>query len=364
VIVVALVQAGSGGATVGGFVAFVTAMLMLVAPIKHLSDVMAPITRGLAAVERGLDLVDRVPAERGGSHTVARARGEIALEGVSLRFAARGGEPGPAPPPSAAAPLAESGEASPFALEDIELVIPAGQTVALIGPSGAGKTTLVSLLARFVEPTAGAVRLDGVPLREWDIAALRRQFALVSQDVVLFDDTIAANVALGAGGDSAPDPARVEAALRAAHLWDFVGSLPQGLHTNVGHNGGRLSGGQRQRVAIARAVYKDAPVLILDEATSALDNESERAVQAALAALMQGRTSIVIAHRLSTIEGAHRVLVLDRGRLVEEGTPAALLRAGGLYARLHAMQFRGGAEPAAPPAHPAHPATAAGATLR
>jgi subfamily B ATP-binding cassette protein MsbA len=208
--------------------------------------------------------------------------------------------------------------------------------VALVGPSGAGKSTLVHLLPRFVDPAAGRVLLDGVPLPEWDVQALRRQFALVSQDVVLFNDTVAANVALG--GQAARD--RVREALRAANLLDFAESLPQGLDTPVGHNGSQLSGGQRQRLAIARAIYKDAPVLILDEATSALDSESERAVQDALERLMRGRTTLVIAHRLSTIEHADRVVALEGGQIVEQGTPGALLAAGGLYARLHAMQFR------------------------
>jgi subfamily B ATP-binding cassette protein MsbA len=218
----------------------------------------------------------------------------------------------------------------------VSLHIAPGQTVALVGPSGAGKTSLVNLLPRFVTPTEGQVLLDGVPLTQWDVRALRRQFAFVSQDVVLFNDSVAANVALGADAD----PARVRQALEGAHLSEFVDSLPQGMNTSIGHNGGQLSGGQRQRLAIARALYKDAPVLILDEATSALDSESERAVQAALEHLMRDRTTIVIAHRLSTIEHAHRVVAMDAGRVVEQGPPADLLAAGGLYARLHAMQFR------------------------
>ncbi len=314
VIAVALWQSSSGGATVGGFVAFITAMLMLVAPIKHLSDVMAPITRGLAAVERGLDLIELSPREAGGTHDGGRARGEIGFENVSLRYR----------------------EDSAPALAGLDLQLRAGEIVALVGPSGAGKTSFVNLLPRFLEPSAGRITLDGVPLADWDIEALRRQFALVSQDVVLFNDTVAANVALGA---TLTREAVVDA-LRAANLLDFVNSLPQGADTAIGHNGSQLSGGQRQRLAIARAIAKDAPVLILDEATSALDSESERAVQDALDRLMQGRTTIVIAHRLSTIEHADRVLVLDGGRLVEQGTHAELLAAGGLYARLHAIQFK------------------------
>ena len=314
VIAVALWQSGGGGASVGSFVAFITAMLMLVAPIKHLSDVMGPITRGLASVERGLDLIDQAPPETGGTHDPGRARGEISLEGVTVRYRDDG---------------------TP-ALSEVTLQVAPGETVALVGPSGAGKSTLVHLLPRFADPAAGRVLLDGVPLPQWDVQALRRQFALVSQDVVLFNDTVAANVALGA----APDRERVREALRAAHLLEFAEGLPLGLDTPVGHNGSQLSGGQRQRLAIARAIYKDAPVLILDEATSALDSESERAVQDALERLMRGRTTLVIAHRLSTIEHADRVVALEGGRVVEQGTPAALLAAGGLYARLHAMQFR------------------------
>ena len=314
VITAALWQSSTGGATVGGFVAFITAMLMLVSPIKHLSDVMAPITRGLAAIERGLDLIEHTPTEQGGTHDVERARGEIELRDVGLRYR----------------------EDQGGALQGVNLHIAPGQTVALVGPSGAGKTSLVNLLPRFVAPSEGQVLLDGVPLAQWDVRALRRQFAFVSQDVVLFNDSVAANVALGAE----VDPARVRQALEGAHLAEFVDSLPQGVDTVIGHNGGQLSGGQRQRLAIARALYKDAPVLILDEATSALDSESERAVQAALEHLMRHRTTLVIAHRLSTIEHAHRVVAMDAGRVVEQGPPAELLAAGGLYARLHAMQFR------------------------
>ena len=318
VIVLALWQSSGGGTSVGGFVAFITAMLMLVAPIKHLSDVMTPITRGLAAVERGIDLIEDSPVERGGLHGAAqpahRARGDIRFEAVSLRY---------------------KDDAAP-ALDGVTLQVRAGETVALVGPSGAGKSTLVHLLPRFLEPGGGRILLDGVALADWDPAALRRQFALVSQDVVLFNESVAANVALGA---ELPAEA-VRDALRAAHLLDFVEALPQGLQTVIGHNGSELSGGQRQRLAIARAICKDAPILILDEATSALDSESERAVQSALETLMKGRTTLVIAHRLSTIEHADRVVVLEAGRVAEQGSHAELLAAGGLYARLHAMQFR------------------------
>jgi subfamily B ATP-binding cassette protein MsbA len=317
VVVMALWQSGTPqGTTVGGFAAFITGMLMLITPVKHLSDSLTPLTRGLVALERGLDLIEHSPRESQGAHIpAAPVRGEITLQGVSLHYG-------------------DSGEP---VLQDIDLTVAAGQTVALVGPSGAGKTTLVNLLPRFLDPTQGVVLIDGIDARQWDVQALRRQFALVSQDVVLFNDSIAANVCLG----QVMDEAKVRAALRSAHLLDFVERLPQGLDSPIGHNGSQLSGGQRQRLAIARAIYKNAPILILDEATSALDSESERAVQDALNMLMHGRTTLVIAHRLSTIEGADRVVAMDEGRIVEEGTPAQLLERGGLYARLHALQFKG-----------------------
>ncbi|WP_295641745.1 lipid A export permease/ATP-binding protein MsbA [uncultured Methylibium sp.] len=321
VITAALWQASTGGSTVGGFVSFVTAMLMLITPLKHLSEVAGPITRGLAAVQRGLTLIEDTPVERGGNHAVARARGELCLESVSLRYSAD----------------------KPPALDGVSLTIAAGETLALVGPSGSGKSTLVNLLPRFLEPQAGRVLLDGVALPDWDLLALRRQFALVSQDVVLFNDSVAVNVALG----YEIDVARVRAALAGANLLDFAEGLPQGIDSTIGHNGNQLSGGQRQRLAIARAIYKDAPLLILDEATSALDSESERLVQTALERLMVGRTSVVIAHRLSTIEAADRVAVLDRGRVVEQGSHAELLARGGLFARLHALQFKTDLETAA-----------------
>ena len=315
VITAALWQSGHDQATVGGFVAFITALLQLIAPIKHLSESSAPITRGLAALDRGVDLVAATPSEHGGSFDPGRAQGRIELREVSLAY--RGGDTAPA-------------------LDRITLTLEPGESVALVGPSGAGKTTLVNLLPRFLEPTSGRVLLDGTALAQWNVAALRRQIALVSQDVSLFNDSVAANVALG----ETVDRERVRQALRAANLLDFANGLPQGIDTIVGHNASELSGGQRQRLAIARAIYRDAPILILDEATSALDSESERLVQQALETLMRGRTSLVIAHRLSTIERASRIVALDTGRIAEQGSHAELLAAGGLYARLHALQFR------------------------
>ncbi len=250
---------------------------------------------------------------------------------------------------------------SAAALAGVDLELRAGETVALVGPSGAGKSTLVNLLPRFIDPSEGEVLLDGVALEQWNVVALRRQFALVSQDVVLFNDSVAANVALGtevrdeATGTLSFDRERVRRALQGANLLDHVDALPQGIDTPIGHNGSQLSGGQRQRLAIARAIYKDAPVLILDEATSALDSESERLVQQALETLMRGRTSLVIAHRLSTIERADRIVAMQDGRIVEQGSHAELLAHGGLYARLHALQFGSahgarGVEPAPAPA--------------
>jgi subfamily B ATP-binding cassette protein MsbA len=315
VIVAALWQASSQGSTVGSFVAFITAMLMLLAPIKHLSEVATPLTRGLVALERGITLIDEGASESGGSYRVERSQGRVELQNVTMRYR----------------------EDQPAALQDVSLTLAAGEAVALVGPSGSGKSTLVNLLLRFFDPGAGRILLDGHALPDWDIHALRRQFALVSQDVVLLNESVLSNVTLGA---ATPDRARAEAALVGANLLDFVRTLPRGMDSLVGHNGSELSGGQRQRLAIARAIYKDAPILILDEATSALDSESERLVQDALERLMRGRTSVVIAHRLSTIERADRIVALDAGRVVEQGTHAQLLAQGGLYARLHALQFR------------------------
>ncbi|HEX2545566.1 MAG TPA: lipid A export permease/ATP-binding protein MsbA [Ramlibacter sp.] len=299
--------------TVGAFAAFVAAMLMLIAPVKRLSEVTSPITRALAALERSFDLVEHAEPESGGSYAPARAQGHVELRAVTVRY------------PNAERP----------ALHDVSLDIRPGEVIALVGPSGSGKTTLANLLPRFIDTTHGQLLLDGHEVRDWDLQALRRQFAMVSQDVVMFNDTLAANVALGQSLDNE----RVQRALEAANLGALVAQLPQGIASQVGHNAASLSGGQRQRLAIARAVYKDAPVLILDEATSALDNESERMVQDALRRLMAGRTTIIIAHRLSTIEHADRVAVLDHGRVAELGTHAELITRGGLYARLHALHL-------------------------
>jgi subfamily B ATP-binding cassette protein MsbA len=313
VIMVALYQSTGDGAaqgvTVGSFAAFITGMLMLISPIKHLSEVAGTLTRGVTSLERGLNLLDLAPDETQGTHTSAHAQGEICFDHVTLQY------------PSAISP----------ALNSVSLTIHPGQTVALVGPSGSGKTTLANLLPRFLDPTTGQVRLDGVPLKDWSLASLRSQVAYVSQDVVMFNDTVAQNIALG----EAVDTARVWSALEAANLGDFVRSLPHQENTLVGHNATQLSGGQRQRLAIARAIYKDAPILILDEATSALDTTSEQAVKDALNVLMQGRTSLVIAHRLSTIEHADLIVVMQAGGIVETGTHSQLMAQNGAYAALY-----------------------------
>ncbi|HAJ13514.1 MAG TPA: lipid A export permease/ATP-binding protein MsbA [Comamonadaceae bacterium] len=329
VIAIALWQSSTSGVTVGNFVAFVTAMLMLIAPVRHLAEIAGPITRGLAALERGLELIEGTPEQTGGHHAPTQVKGELSLQDVWVRYPRREGEVDARP-----------------ALRGVTLDVRAGEVLALVGPSGSGKTTLVNLLPRFLEPSQGRILLDGVALPDWDLMALRRQFAMVSQDVVMLNDSLAANVALGYADAEGIDEQRVLAALQSANLGELVERLPDGIHTGVGHNATELSGGQRQRLAIARAIYKDAPILILDEATSALDNESERLVQDALSRLMAGRTTLVIAHRLSTIEHADRVVVLADGQLIEQGTHQQLLRLGGMYARLHAQGF-GPASPVA-----------------
>jgi subfamily B ATP-binding cassette protein MsbA len=300
--------------SVGEFTNFITLMLMLLQPLKALVEVNGPMQRGLSAAETVFEMIDAPLEHDGGARVLGRAKGHLKLEQVSFRYA----------------------DNNPLALADVSLEVLPGQTVALVGVSGGGKSTFVNLVTRFYTPQSGRLLLDGVPYEDITLASLRAQLAMVSQNVVLFDDTLGANIAYGA---DQVDPARLAAAIKAAHLLDVVAALPHGVDTLIGENGMRLSGGQRQRVAIARAIYKDAPILILDEATSALDNESERAVQAALDALMTGRTTLVIAHRLSTIERADRIVVMDRGRVVESGRHDELLAAGGMYANLYRLQF-------------------------
>ena len=314
VISIALWQGSANTTTVGGFVAFVTAMLLLIAPIKSLSDGATPITRGLAALERGLDLMDLTPDELGGTFVKARARGDIEFSNVGVQYKAD------APP----------------ALDKLTLSIKAGETVALVGSSGSGKTTLVNLLPRFIEASAGTISLDGQNIRTWDLNSLRAQFALVSQHVVMLNSSIAFNVALG----QAIDRDKVTQCLMAANLGQLMTELPGGMDTVLGHNAMQLSGGQRQRLAIARALYKNAPILILDEATSALDTESEQAVQVAIKGLTSTRTSLIIAHRLSTIQHADRILMMNAGRIVESGTHTELLALDGAYAHLYRLGFQ------------------------
>ena len=324
VIYFALLRAQSGAITPGAFVAFMGALMAMQSPIKNLTKINEPLQRGLAAAESVFGLIDTELEPDPGQAAPVAVQGNLSLQNVHFRYNTDDPD-------------------APVALNNISLDIRAGETVALVGGSGGGKTTLLGLLPRFYDVSGGQILLDGVDLRDYQLLALRQQFALVSQDVILFNDTVAANIAYG---DPAPDQARIEAAARAAYAHDFIMQMPHGYATPAGQNGSRFSGGQRQRLAIARALYKDAPILLLDEATSALDTESERQVQAALEVLMRNRTTIVIAHRLSTIESADRIVVMQGGQLVESGSHAALLASGGAYARLHASQLS--REPAVP----------------
>lgn len=304
-----------GNFSVGEFAAFVGALLMLISPIKHIAAANEDFQIGLAAAQSVFDMMDAVPEQDEGDIEIARAKGDIEFRDVTLRYEG----------------------ASGVALDHLSFNIKAGEKVALVGRSGGGKTTLVNLLPRFYELQQGLVLLDGVDVRALKLKSLRAQFALVSQDIVLFNDTIFNNIAYGALRNATED--EVIAAAKAAHAWEFIQQLPNGLQNEIGDRGVRLSGGQRQRIAIARAILKNAPILLLDEATSALDTESEQHVQAALDALMQNRTSIVIAHRLSTVENANRIMVMEHGKIIESGSHAELVKLDGHYAKLYQKQF-------------------------
>jgi subfamily B ATP-binding cassette protein MsbA len=308
------VRAQAGSLTAGDFVSFMTAMLLLQQPIKKLTLINDQLQKGLAAAQTVFGLLDQPLEKDLGTRSIARAQGHLVLQNVGFAYQDDGED----------------------VLKDIELEIQPGQTVAFVGRSGSGKSTLINLIARFYHGHRGQILLDGVSIHDYRMLDYRRQFALVSQDVTLFNETVAANIAYA---DPKPDIARVRAAAQAAFADQFIMNLPQGYDEILGEDGVRLSGGQRQRMAIARAIYRDAPILMLDEATSALDTESERMVQAALENLMKDRTTLVIAHRLSTIEHADRIVVMDHGRMVECGSHFELIQKNGLYAAMHSAQF-------------------------
>jgi len=315
ILAVAGAEAAAGRMSAGSFVALMLAMMAMLPSLKRITNVQTAVQRGIAASERLFSVLDE-PRERDtGTRPLERARGEVEFRDVSLRYAGK----------------------DETALAHVSFRARPGTVTAIVGRSGSGKSSLIRLLPRLYEASEGQVLLDDVPVDEYRLADLRRQVALVGQKVMLFDDTVAANIAYGQPHAS---DERIRAAAAAANATEFVDRLPGGMQARIGENGGSLSGGQRQRLAIARAILKDAPILILDEATAALDNESERLVQDALNHLIPDRTTLVIAHRLSTVEHADQVLVLDEGRLVEQGTHAELLARGGLYAHLHRMQFR------------------------
>jgi subfamily B ATP-binding cassette protein MsbA len=311
----AVVYYSVGKFTAGEFAAFIGALMMLIPPIKSLTKMNEVVQLGVAAAQSVFGLIDTESESDKGTQVMARSKGEIEFRGVSLMYET----------------------AKKNALNALSFTIKPGEKLALIGRSGGGKSSMVNLIPRFYEHQQGQVLLDGVDTRDLTLSSLRDQFALVSQEVVLFNDTVFNNIAYGAlRGVS---EAQVIEAAKAAHAWEFIQQLPDGLYSEIGDRGVRLSGGQRQRLAIARAILKDAPILLLDEATSALDTESERHVQAALDQLMKNRTSIVIAHRLSTIENADRILVMEHGEIIESGTHAELLAQGGHYAKLYQKQF-------------------------
>lgn len=314
IITLAIYQASQGSTTVGEFVSFITALLMTISPMRHLTDIYQPVTGALITARGAFDLINAPPEPDHGTQTMATCEGNIAFEDVTVQY-----EGAPAP-----------------SLKQFKLQIDAGQTIALVGASGAGKTTVVNTLLRFAHPSAGQVLLDGIPIESLKLASLRRHFAVVSQDIVLFDGSVARNVAYAS--PEGVNPQKVEQCLRAANLWNHVASLPEGMDASIGTNGSLLSGGQRQRLAIARALYRDAAVWIFDEATSALDSESEAVVQRSIEDLRHAKTLILIAHRLSTIRNADLICVMSEGQIAEQGTHAQLMVSNGIYAGMVRMQ--------------------------
>ena len=311
VVTIALIQTQAGQATTGDFVSFITAMLLMFSPLKHLAEINANFQRGLAAAEGVFSLLDEGSERDTGIRQVERAKGDLSFENVTFQYPTR----------------------TQQALSNFTLSIPAGSTVALVGPSGGGKSTIVNLIPRFYDIQGGSILIDGIDVRDLTLASLRAQVALVSQDVMMFNDTIANNIAYGREDIS---EGQLSHAIEAADLKSFVDALPEGLNTLVGDRGVRVSGGQRQRIAIARAILKNAPILILDEATSALDNQSEALVQSAIERLRKGRTTLIVAHRLSTVLDADQIVVLEDGRIVQKGRHDELIREDGLYQALYA----------------------------
>ncbi|OLB12338.1 MAG: lipid A export permease/ATP-binding protein MsbA [Gammaproteobacteria bacterium 13_2_20CM_66_19] len=324
VLSIAIADAIHARMSMGDLLGFLTALVSIAQPLRELVGVAGPLQQGIAAAQSLFELLDEPTEPQGGALRVARARGAVEFDRVSFAYGGGG---------AAAAAGAATRRAA--ALIDVSLAVAAGESLAIVGRSGSGKSTLVNLLPRFYDASAGSVRIDGRDVRDYELANLRAQIAVVTQDVVLFDDTIRNNIAFGRQVPHAD----IERAAEAAHVLEFVRDQPGGLDALVGERGVLLSGGQRQRIAIARALLKDAPILILDEATSALDTEAERHIQAALAQLLLHRTTFIIAHRLSTVEQADRIIVLDAGAIVESGTHVELLARGGLYAQLHRLQF-------------------------